>query len=140
MAFDLDDRPFWRKHFYGIVFTLFILAAAGITAFLIADYQGYFDVVTVETFTTEEFLQKYPPTEKSHLTNESIIDTLEHMMLLVPEDRVKRWEQNTRIVRHNLAYKKWIEEMDVVFSSDVSDNTIRKIMRDPFLKSTDYTK
>ena len=77
---------------------------------------------------------------KSHLTNESIIDTLNLMLMYVPNDRVKIWEEYTALTRHNLAYKKWIEEMDAVFSRDVSDDTLRKILRDPFLTTTDHTK
>ena len=95
---------------------------------------------TTETLTIEELAQKYPVKSKSHLTNESIITALDVMLSFVPADRVKVWEKATALTRHNLAYKKWIEEMDDVFSRDVSDDTIRKIMRDPFLKTTDHTK
>ena len=133
MAFDLDGRPFWKKHLGCIALTLIGLILAGVTIFLLTyRYE--------ETLTLGEFLQKNPMSNKSHLTNESIIDTMNLMLLRVPNDRVKVWEEYTKLTRHNLAYKKWIEEMDVVFSVDVSDETIRKIMRDPFLKTTDHTK
>ena len=133
MAFDLDGRPFWKKHLGCIALTLIGLTLVGVTIFLLTyRYE--------ETLTLGEFLQKNPTGNKSHLTNESIIDNLNLMLLHVPEDRVKVWEKHTELTRHNLAYKKWIEEMDVVFSVNVSEDTIRKIMRDPFLTTTDHTK
>ena len=135
MAFDLDGRPFWKKHFGCIALTLIGLALIGATIFLLT-----YRYETTETLTLEELAQKYPVKSKSHLTNESILSTLEIMLSFVPADRVKVWEKATALTRHNLAYKKWIEEMDTVFSHDVSDDTIRKIMRDPFLTTTDYTK
>ena len=136
MAFDLDGRPFWKKHFgCCVALPLITFALVGVT-FCVLVYNTELPGEMAQRLLTEAASKE----GKSHLTNESILSTLEIMLSFVPADRVKVWEEYTKLTRHNLAYKKWIEEMDIVFSHDVSDDTIRKIMRDPFLKTTDHTK